>query len=832
MKKTKMSIALFLILTFVATIVTLPILSAHDPPWNIPTATYVNIVPNPIGVGQEAIVTFMLHMPPPTAEGPYGDRWTFTVDVTKPDGSIETLGPFTSDPVGGSYTLYTPDQVGKYSFVAKFPGQTLAGENPPTLGFTRGGELAIGDYYEPSNSDIVSLTVQQDPIEMPPETPIPDDYWEHPIYGENRAWGSIAGHWLMASSPFRTIDSDPLGYQPYGEAPNTAHIVWKRQIAPGGLVGGPFDAEPYYSGMSYEQKFRKMVIISGVLYFLKHANPSRDPYVYPPGVYAVDLRTGEELWYNPDMRLDFAQIYSYHSGNQHGPIPYLWETNGSTWLAYDPFTGDWLYTIENVPGGTSVFASDGSILRYRLTSNTLSMWNSSSIPELTGYLPFARSRSGTGTREWQWRPAGKIVDGRNGTQWTIDIPTVSGQGIRRISDGVIIATSLNTGDGFPYTMTHIGYSATTGERMWLKEHPWYSYSAIYGPAMDGVYTIYTHKDLTFKGYNVFSGEELWESAPLDNSFDLYERNFVGAYGRIYSTSISGRVYCIDIKTGERLWTFFPGSAGYQTPYGHWPFLTDLTVADGKIFAINGEHSATTPYFRGEKLHAIDAYTGEAVWNISHYSGSYECAIAADGYLIPPGNIYDNSIYCFGKGPTKTTVTGPEAVQPLGTSVLIKGMVIDESPGTKKDEAAIFHPDGVPAIADEYMTGWMEYLYMQQPIPMMANGVEVKLETLDPNGNFYEIETVTSDTTGMFKLMWEPPVPGEYTIIATFEGSNSYYSSYAETAIGVEEAVSTGAPLEPEPTEAPIVSTEMAIIIAAVIVAIAVLAGFWIIRKRK
>jgi hypothetical protein len=63
---------------------------------------------------------------------------------------------------------------------------------------------------------------------------------------------------------------------------------------------------------------------------------------------------------------------------------------------------------------------------------------------------------------------------------------------------------------------------------------------------------------------------------------------------------------------------------------------------------------------------------------------------------------------------------------------------------------------------------------------------VKLETLDPNNNFYEIGTVTSDASGMFKLMWQPPVPGEYTIIATFEGSASYYRSYAETAMGVTE----------------------------------------------
>jgi hypothetical protein len=130
---------------------------------------------------------------------------------------------------------------------------------------------------------------------------------------------------------------------------------------------------------------------------------------------------------------------------------------------------------------------------------------------------------------------------------------------------------------------------------------------------------------------------------------------------------------------------------------------------------------------------------------------------------------------------------------------------------------------------------MKYLYLQKPCPTTANGVEMKLETLDPNNNFYEIGTLTSDSSGMFKLMWEPPVPGEYTIIATFAGSESYFSSYAETAIGVTEAPSPAQPIEPEPTEpteAPLITTELAIILAAVIVALAVITGFWIIRKRK
>ena len=75
--KTTTTITLILALTITATLVAMPQVIAHDPAWNIPTATYLSVTPNPVGVGQEVIITFMLHMPSPTAEGGYGDRGFF-----------------------------------------------------------------------------------------------------------------------------------------------------------------------------------------------------------------------------------------------------------------------------------------------------------------------------------------------------------------------------------------------------------------------------------------------------------------------------------------------------------------------------------------------------------------------------------------------------------------------------------------------------------------------------------------------------------------------------------------------------------------------------------
>jgi hypothetical protein len=133
-KNKAITIALLLVLTF--TMIALPAANAHDPPWTIPSWTYVTVSPNPIGVGQEALIVFWADQLPRTASGEYGDRFTFTVDVTKPGGSIDHIGPITSDPVGGGYYLYTPEEAGNYTIVATLQEHKYTGVNPPPGGYT------------------------------------------------------------------------------------------------------------------------------------------------------------------------------------------------------------------------------------------------------------------------------------------------------------------------------------------------------------------------------------------------------------------------------------------------------------------------------------------------------------------------------------------------------------------------------------------------------------------------------------------------------------------------------------------------------------------------
>ncbi|HUK84936.1 MAG TPA: hypothetical protein VLU95_03645, partial [Candidatus Acidoferrum sp.] len=149
------SIASLLILSIAASITQLPTASAHTPAIQVPTYAYINVAPQPIGIGQQITIVFWLDKVPIGAEGLYGDRWHgYTVTVTKPDGTTESLGPFSSDVNGGASTRYTPNQVGTYTFLFKFPGQVAQNANPYpyTPGFVPLGLDYVNDTFLPSSA--------------------------------------------------------------------------------------------------------------------------------------------------------------------------------------------------------------------------------------------------------------------------------------------------------------------------------------------------------------------------------------------------------------------------------------------------------------------------------------------------------------------------------------------------------------------------------------------------------------------------------------------------------------------------------------------------------
>ena len=167
----------------------------------------------------------------------------------------------------------------------------------------------------------------------------------------------------------------------------------------------------------------------------------------------------------------------------------------------------------------------------------------------------------------------------------------------------------------------------------------------------------------------------------------------------------------------------------------------------------------------------------------------------------------------------------------GSSLVIRGSVIDTAAGTKQDEQAARFPHGVPAVSDESMRTWMEYVYMQKPLPTNATGVPVTIDVIDSNGNYRPIGTAVTDANGFYSLQWTPNIEGKYTVIATFYGSESYWPSHAETAFIVSAATPTPT-AQPKVAQSP---TEMYILGIGIAIIIAIAIGFavtiLILRKR-
>jgi outer membrane protein assembly factor BamB len=643
--------------------------------------------------------------------------------------------------------------------------------------------------------------------------------------------------------------------------------MWAKPLEAGGVVGGSYEfaqGVTFYTGLSYEGRFSNPLIVNGRLYYDSPLgnNAASGPYM------AVDLRTGQTIWENPNISPSFGQLYMYDTPNQHGVIPsgMLWQTSGTTWMAYDPLSGQNIYNLTNVPNGVTVYGSNGEITRYVLNygGRWLALWNNTAAPELS---------AGTGDLYSldQWRPFGKSVNASTAYSWNVTIPNLPGLAnpsiLSVIPNDLIIGASTNfaaftaylTPD--PYTFWAISLKpATRGQLLWIRNYtaPAGNLTLNYLGApnavnlnlpvdpVNRVFFVEVKETSQWYGYDLDSGNILWGPVGEFRATQFFGTTSnppaIGypAYGKLYVAGYGGILYAFDAKTGNLLWTYGNGGTGnstysvYETPWGYYPIFVS-TIADGKIYLFTGEHSPNVPPYKGSRMRAVNATTGEEIWTMMgwHASGGFGqwAAPIADGHLIFY-NVYDARLYSIGKGPSDTTVTIQNNVITQGSSILIQGTVTDISPGTNQAEQAARFPDGVPAVSDQSQGKWMEYVYMQKPRPMDAIGVDVIISVVDANGNYREIGTVTSNADGFFTYNWKPDIPGQYTVYTSFAGSESYWPSHAVSSFAVDPAPeATTAPTAAPQSAADMYFLPVSIGMFIAIVIVAILLALLLLKKR-
>jgi hypothetical protein len=409
--------------------------------------------------------------------------------------------------------------------------------------------------------------------------------------------------------------------------------------------------------------------------------------------------------------------------------------------------------------------------------------------------------------------------------------------------------SVNAGiPANPYTLFLVNLNASVGaigSILWMKTYnPPAGNLTVSIPAVDWqtrTFLEYYEETLQFVGFSLSTGAQLWGPTASMVAMQYYESGYgilgACAYGNYYCDNMGGVCYCYSDTTGKLLWTYGNGEPGgdnstlsLSSVYGEYPTYVGPISGNGVVYLMTNEHTVTDPIYKGAEVRAINATTGKQIWVLSCY-GSMATPALSDGYATFL-NGYDMQIYTVGRGPSATTVTAAPAVTTFGDNVVIRGTVMDVSAGTKQTEQAADFPSGVPCASDAIMTQWMGYVYQQQAEPTNFTGVPVTLSVTDSNGNHYNIGTATTDEDGMYTLTWTPIIAGNFTVTATFAGTNAYWPSSAQTSFNVMSAPAA----TPAPTATP-TSVANAYFVPAVtglfvlIIIVAIVLALLMLRKR-
>jgi hypothetical protein len=813
-----------------------PLPAGVTPAVTIHTTASINIRPNPVGVGQPFLVNIWTTPAPAVNRMQYG----YTVTITRPDGTKDTLKMDSQPHDGASWFEYVADQLGtwklQFSFAGTyhpagryFDGYIVTANSTvidPEQSF-RQPNTYDSVYYEPSSTPEQTLTVQQELVSSWPPSPLPTDYWTRPVTAGFREWSAImgdypwTGHGGGANWPANTNTyASNYEFVPYSQAPNTAHVVWKRIGTLTGLIGAGFGQQSIGGSPGGVQTLptpgSPTIVYAGRCY-QTIAKPFNG--VTQSVWECYDLRTGEVYW-------DLANItrvptfIEYEGGTpvvlggaaaQAMVTVSLGYIGGGVMTKYNPFTGAVNYNISIAPLTSGEYYVNDYALSVQNLGSSVPLAQRYRLINWTTKTNVARGISPTFAQRiesnitWPWSSLPSIVDYEAGVAVQVSSITISGA-----YAGISLSgASLKTGAWL--------WNATTTE-------PIYSGSCVVADhGKVAVLTGFGH----WLAYDLYSGKLAWTGELMDypwgsSGFGAYAAQ--SAYGLFFWEAYDG-VYAYDWDTGKIAWHFhalapYPYESYYQDGNDTvYPFDQDAIVADGKLYTYNIEHSAISPITRGWQVYCLNATTGERIWNVTTPGPA---GPISDGYMAV-GSVYDGYMYVFGKGKSKTTVEAPLTAITQGQSVVLTGTVLDQSPA---------QPDAA-CVSKESMTTYMEYLHIQKPIPsgVTVTGIPVSLDAVDPNGNTEHIATVTSDISGVFSCLWKPALVGKYTVTATFMGDDSYGSSFAETAVGVVEAPASPTPEQP-PAPADytmtIIVTGIAIIIA---VAIAVAIAVMLLRKR-
>ncbi len=542
-----------------------PLPAGVTPAFTVKDDAFLSFSPSTIGIGQTLLVN-LWSIPPPGANRAHTG---YTVTFTKPDGTTDVVGPVNSFVADGTYWFtYVPDQIGTWKVQFKYPGDyypagryvngLLNNSAPPGSSFMDQRDYP-STYYVPATTPEQTLEVIQAQV-LSWYSALPTDYWTRPISPENREWYAVGGNY-----PWSYYNSAERYAGPFTQAPNTAHIVWKQQVALAGLIGGetgiyglqstPGTPSVIYMGRCYQTM---TVPINGV--------PTSCAVCY-------DLRSGQQYYSIPVAQGGITPSYlSYVKPTTAGSVLGT-ESNAFT-VDLMTISGGRLYKINPLTGAISLNASISPLTTGAFHSNNymVSVQTIGSGANAT-YRLINWTTAGTSTTltsriisNISW-PVSSAPGGITGIMADFDtgicIGTVAGI-FGSASNGAPVTGDFGLAAG-AYGTRVVGISMITGQVLYNFTTDDSSFNPGSDSFGEGKIAI-PMDDRVIDCYDQNSGKLVWRSTELDypyGGFGSYQGE--SAYGLFYWQTYDG-VCAYNWSTGKRVWHFQYASVPFESPY--------------------------------------------------------------------------------------------------------------------------------------------------------------------------------------------------------------------------------------------------------------------------
>lgn len=190
-------------------------------------------------------------------------------------------------------------------------------------------------------------------------------------------------------------------------------------------------------------------------------------------------------------------------------------------------------------------------------------------------------------------------------------------GTPAIGKGVLVAGSA---DGSVY-----GIDAKSGKRLWQVETGAPCVSAV---TIVGNTAYVGSGDHFFRAIDVTKGTVKWQSPDIKG---YVETKPLVTHGKVIFGDWATTLYCLDAKTGARLWTWHPKKTDMHfSPAGVWP-----VEARGRVFICDPDRAST----------AIDLKTGKQIWRTYQSKVRESIGLSKDGKRIYLKTMND-SIVCY------------------------------------------------------------------------------------------------------------------------------------------------------------------------------------------